>query len=77
MSFVSFQTFRFIRVYAPKRIVKFRKPTLDGTWTPTTSSNFTALEYFEFNAASAMKTGYRATDQIVWNQVRFGIFQIC
>jgi hypothetical protein len=70
VSFVSFQTFRFIRIYVPKSIVKFRKPTLDGTWKPTTSSNFTSLEYFQFNETSDMKVGYRAKDQIAWNQVR-------
>ena len=49
---------------------KFRKPTTDGSWKPTTSSDNTALEYWEFNQQSTMKTGYRAKDQIVWNQVR-------
>ena len=42
---------------------------MDGSWKPTTSNIPTALEYFEFNNVSTMKNGYRANDQIVWNQV--------
>uniref|UniRef100_A0A914EMZ6 C-type lectin domain-containing protein n=1 Tax=Acrobeloides nanus TaxID=290746 RepID=A0A914EMZ6_9BILA len=45
-----------------------RKPTLDGSWKPTTSKDYTKLEYFEFNNVSTPKIGYRAKDQVAWNQ---------
>lgn len=52
----------------------FRKPTTDGSWLPTTSKDPTKLEYFEINATFSMKTGYRAVDQVVWNQVKIITF---
>jgi hypothetical protein len=53
-----------------KSIYFYSKPTLDGSWMPTTSMDFTALEYFQFNNISSMKTGYRYKDEIVYNKVK-------